>query len=509
MLTDHSHKAKSLFGAADPDGATRLNLLTHDIRSAVFDVIGGLRLVDHSKIDAETRLQLERIRTSGEILARLVEDALTLVTDGMSDTESVIANLHLHRLLNDVELRWSGRAKAKGLEFELIIAPDVPAVISTDRLGLERILSNLLSNAFKYTEKGVVRMETSLADGNILKFSLCDDGPGFSNEALSSLYNLHGRPFNTEKPGTGVGLHIAKDIADRMGATIQVANGSNGAIVTLELPAKAWHYATAAQGTHPLPDLSNVRVLVAEDNETNQLIIAQMLQTMGAEYEIAIDGIEALNWLERESFDIALIDIDMPRLSGIDVMRHVRSQMTELRDLPILAVTAFVLRANRDAIYDAGANRILAKPILSIETFGQSIASLLRLAEGSIPIDEQAAARPTLDETRLNHLLEISGPEGAKELLNRLHSDLSNISDALSNAVPELDLPNLRGQTHVLISLAGAVGADRLQRQAEALNSAAHLQDESAVLALGQEAERNLNHLIDRIASEMSKEKGS
>ena len=485
------------------EDAKRLNLLTHDIRSAVFDVIGGLRQVDYTKVDAETQLQLERIRTSGEVLARLVEDALNIVTDGLPGSESVFANLHLHRLLKDVELRWAGRAQELGLTFGLDVAEDVPAVISTDRLGLERILSNLLSNALKYTEAGKVWMSASRVDGDKLCFTVTDNGPGFSEEAIAQLYEFQGRPENTGKPGTGLGLHIAKDIADRMGGTISVENNDQGATVTLTLPAKAWNFAASVEGNQSIPDLSDIRVLVAEDNETNQLIVAQMLQVMGAEYEIAADGVDALNWLERENFDVALIDIDMPLLSGLEVMRHIRAQRPPLRDLPILAVTAFVLRSNRDAIFDAGADRILAKPILSIDAFGQSIAALLFAAGKAPPPLRTAPENVELDEDRFRRLLDIAGPAGAKELLTRLHNDLGNVSAHMARAIKELDQVELRGQTHVLISLSGAVGADRLQRQAEALNAAAHRLDESAVLTLGQEADKCLRQLIDRIASEL------
>ncbi|MFV2033659.1 MAG: response regulator [Halocynthiibacter sp.] len=499
---------KSTLSADRAEDLTRLNLLTHDIRSAVFDVIGGLRQVDHSKIDAETQLQLERIRTSGEILARLVEDAMNIIVDGNQVTDSIFANLHLHRLLKDVELRWAGRAHEKGVSFELEIAKDIPTVISTDRLGLERVLSNMLSNALKYSAGGTVRMSATLQDGCTLRFAVSDSGPGFSPEALAQLYSLDGRPKNTAKPGSGLGLHIAKNIADRIGGTIDIANTDSGATVTLSLPQRSWNDESNRGTDGSLPDLSDIRVLVAEDSESIRLVLTQMLQTMGAEFEVAKDGVEALNWLERERFDIALVDIDMPRLSGIEVMRYIRAQNSDLCNLPVMAVTAFVLRANRDAIFDAGADRILAKPIFGIEALGDSIDALLRVAGKPALRTSPAPGLEDLDETRFLRLLEIAGPEGAKELLLRLHSDLSDVHTKLLKSISQLDHTELRAQSHVLISLAGAVGADRLQRQAEALNSAAHLHEDLAIGRLGRAADRQLRSLIDRIDAEITARKG-
>lgn len=486
----------------DAERAQRLNLLTHDIRNAVFDVIGGLRQVDHGRLDPETHLQLERIRTSGEVLSRLVEDALQLVEEGLPGTEAVFANLHLHRLLRDTEFRWGGRAHEKGIEFGLVVGADVPAVISTDRMGLERILSNLLSNALKYSDNGRVELRVNLEDNNILAFRVSDSGPGFSQTALSRLFSEGGRPENA-RPGSGLGLHIAKQLADRMGATIDIGSVTNGARVSLLLPARAWHYATAtAESQEELPDLSDIRVLVAEDNETNQLIIAQMLEIMGAEYEIAQDGVEALHWLERERFDIALIDIDMPRLSGLEVMRQIRAQKDELARLPILAVTAFVLRANRDAIFEAGGDRILTKPILSLESFGRAIAALLNLTGVKTAPSHLSHQAIGINEDQFSHLLNIAGPEGRATLLNRLLTDLTRVSDQLATALTRFDKSDLRAQSHVLISLAGAVGAQELQSKAEALNAAAHHDDREAVAALGQETDRLLAALLERIERE-------
>jgi len=485
---------------SENEDQAQLTLLSHDIRSAVSDVIGGLRLVDLKALDPTTRLQLERVRSASEVLARLTEEALSSAAESTGTTEAISSNLQLLRLLQNIRLRWSGRAQEKGLLFEITVESSVPNLVALDRMAMERILSNLLSNAVKYTDTGRVALKVKMCADNELCFIVTDDGPGFSPQALEKLFQYNGRPDTSQKPGTGLGLHIAKEIADQLDGKLHVENRHRGGSrITLRLPHKAWYRDSATDHSNGLPDLANFKVLLAEDNDTNQLILAQMLDVMGAEYEIACDGIEALNWLERETFDLALIDIDMPRLSGIDLMTMLRGGNSPHRDMPILAITAFVLRANREAIYRAGANRILAKPIMSIDALGLSISALMDQKAETLLSPEEGSKSLPLDNERLNRLLDISGPKGALELLDRLTSDLENIQQQIRQGVRNMDQAQLRSQTHVLISLAGAVGAEQLQNLARMLNSTVHKLDQDAISDLSTQADHGITDLLHLI----------
>jgi CheY-like chemotaxis protein len=273
-------------------------------------------------------------------------------------------------------------------------------------------------------------------------------------------------------------MHISRSMADRMGGRLAVLNRpGGGAEVTLDLPPDSWTPA-AAEPEVALPDLSRVKVLVADDTPTSQSILTRMLTTMGAEVEIADDGVEAVHWLEREAFDIALVDIEMPGLSGIDVIRALRSSERPQARMPVIAVTAYALRANREAIYAAGADAVLAKPVADEESLGLAVAAAL----GRPPLTDAPdpmAARPgsglsRFDRARFEHLLEIAGPDDSRELLSRLCNDLRTAERGLVAAISRGDMARIRAESHVLIALAGAVGADRLQAGAEAMNAAAH-----------------------------------
>ncbi len=489
-----------------PRDAARLTLLGHDLRAAVSDIIGGLRLIDHDGLAEGTRLQLERIRTSGEVLARLLEEGLAMMLGEEEFTATHPANVQIARLLHDMEMRWSGRAQEKGLAFGMRVAPEVPHVLALDRVALERALGNILSNAVKYTDAGRVDLDVAIGPSGALGFRVTDSGPGFSDEALVRLFEYEGRPADAGKPGQGLGLHISKDMAGRLGGQMTVRNReSGGAEVTLELPPDAWTPVRPGPDVQ-LPDLSRVKALVADDSPTNQSIIGHMLARMGAECVVASDGVEALQWLEREDFDIALIDIEMPRLSGIEVIRALRANERLHSNMPIVAVTAYVLRANREAIYAAGADAILAKPLAGIEVFGQAISGALeRRRNAPPPPPVECDMVPDLNRETFDHLMDIAGPDGARELLDRLRNDLRRCEHGLVAGLAAADRTAIRSETHVLIALAGAVGAERLRVLAETLNASAHVRDQNARARIGEDCLAQISALIGLVEAERAR----
>lgn len=482
----------------------RISLLNHDIRAAMSDVIGGLRLVDPDTLTGQTRTQLDRVRSSGEVLARLLEEALSYIDDS-SPLAATHRNLNLERFLHDLDMRWTGRAKAHGVQFSLKALPNVPQVICTDRMALDRILGNLLSNALKYAGPKGVEMRVGLNAAQEVQVCIRDDGPGFSDAALSRLFEFAARPRDAAQPGSGLGLRIAKELSDHLDGNLSVVNlPEGGAKVTLRLPRAAWELASPGAVAEDLPDLTGLKVLVADDNETNQLLTGKMLEIMGAEYEIAPDGIEALNWLEREDFDIALIDMEMPKLNGIEVMRAFRARPGPPSPMPLIALTAYVLKTNRDAIFNAGADGIIAKPILDIASFGQAIATHLAAVppQGDAPVEitlPDLAQADRVDCRRMDELMEIAGPGSALDLLDRLVSDLGRVHSHLAAAASETDRAVIRAESHVLISLSGAIGADGLYQLALALNGAAHRNDAAAIQTLTSHTVEALAGVLTRV----------
>lgn len=491
-------------GPEDQTKLARITLLGHDIRAAVSDIIGGLRLVDQRQLDETTRLQIERVRAASEVLAQLLEEGLQIVAEETGT--GMMPAVEVGQLLYDLEMRWAGKAREKGLAFHVALAADVPPVLALDRIALERVMANILSNAIKYTDAGGVRITVAMEGEQILRIAVTDDGPGFAASVLARLFERGARGAFTAKPGQGLGMYISKDMADRLGGVIDVSNRpEGGASVTLVLPVRR---ALPSDHPHPvpLPDLRGKRVLIAEDSETNQAVVGHMLRAMGAEFEVAADGREALALALVRRFDLAVVDVEMPRLSGLELMRALRETPGPCADLPIVACTAFVLRANREAIYAAGADAIVAKPLVGIDP----LAFAINRAQTRAARETTAAANPAgdvlgLDLDQFERLLDLAGEAGAADLLARLISDLSRVERSLVSALALPDFAAISAETHVLVAVAGAIGAERLMAEAERLNAAAQAQALEPVQWSG----RNVLAQIDRLLQFTTRRAGS
>lgn len=225
--------------------------------------------------------------------------------------------------------------------------------------------------------------------------------------------------------------------------------------------------------------LRGKHVLLAEDNLTNQMVASQMLEALGAGVEIANDGAEALDMLS-DRFDLFLIDIEMPRVSGLDVIRAIRDAAAPVRDAPVIAVTAYALREHREKIEEAGADGLIPKPLISIEQFGRDIFAYSDRARGALaarrrapPAMRAAEPAPVVEET-YRALADALGPASLADLLARIDEDLAKAGAAVDRGSRDEDDEAVAAATHVVISVAGSVGGDAASVAARRLNEAAH-----------------------------------
>jgi CheY-like chemotaxis protein len=456
----------------DPALSETLRRFSHDIRAAVSDVVGGLRLIDTQRLDPETRTQLDRVRAAGDTLAGMIDSAL-MAASGETFVMTPGTGLCLREIAESWRRRWTGRAAELGARFDLVVEGDLPSRILAPRLLLDRIVCNLVSNALIHGG-GRVRVALSATAGADLVIAVADDGAGFSGDETRG-------PGTRPGGGHGLGLQIAREMCRHLDGALHLDTGGpfGGAVARVSIPDRRldWRMSAAEE---TLPDLSDLRILVAEDNLTNQTLLRQMLERMGAAPVIVADGAEALQVLACRDFDIALVDIEMPRVSGLELMRAVRTRGGAAASMPLVALTAYVLRDNREAIYAAGADAIIGKPVASAEEFGRAILRHTGRPAG-LPEPEDVLSRGgadrglgvRMDEAQLDELLSAAGPDGARELLDRLDEDLRSVRGKLSAGVRARSVPEIRAQTHILIALSGAVGAERLSRLAEVLNIAA------------------------------------
>ncbi|CUH29252.1 Aerobic respiration control sensor protein ArcB [Jannaschia seosinensis] len=441
--------------------------LAHDIRSALSDVSGGLRLIGREDLPGRARMQLDRAMAASDLLIELIGE---LLQDTARAPERPDEALDLRVFLQDEARRWRGAAADAGIGVDLHCPSDLPRTARLDLLQLRRILANLMSNAVCHSGGSSVVLAAEVHGDGTLAFCVTDDGGGFPPELLAQTRDLFaGRG---EGGADGLGLHIAAAHARAMGAALLVENlreteGGQGARVTLTVPRSVWDGEAALR---EVPSLTGSRILVAEDSDTVRTLIEAILRGFGAECRMARDGIEALNWLARERFDLALIDVEMPTLGGLEVLRAERLRQARGVAPPtaLVALTAHALRDCRDEITEAGAEGILTKPIGNANEFGKAVRHYLDAAPDSEAWRPEAA--PALSAVTLSDLMATAGPETGADLLSGIRSDLADVTQRMQAAVAKAEPAAIRNEAHVLLSLAAAIGALPTQEAARRVN---------------------------------------
>ncbi|HET6971711.1 MAG TPA: ATP-binding protein, partial [Phenylobacterium sp.] len=260
-------------------------------------------------------------------------------------------------------------AGQKDVRFLIEVDPAAAGVWRGDGGKLRQVLANLASNAVKFTSSGEIRVAARRSAGGVA-CTVTDSGAGIARERLQQLFQRFSQvdPTTTRRfGGTGLGLAISRELVELMGGTIAVSSlEGHGSAFTLELPL-VWVGACAARDPAPEAehDLPPVRVLAAEDNKTNQLLLTAMLEPMGVKVRLVADGREAMDAFRAEPFDLVLMDVQMPTMNGVDATRAIRAFEAESgrAPTPILALSANVMRHQIEEYLAAGMNGFVAKPI--------------------------------------------------------------------------------------------------------------------------------------------------
>ena len=304
-----------------------------------------------------------------------------LIFGGTEDLDSD-KPLNIEKEVGLLVQRWHDQAAAAQLEFDVHIAPDVATLGAIDRTDFHRIFNNLVGNAVKFSRGGAISLGVAVSGTDVV-ISITDGGPGFSEAALAMLFQCRGRAENSTYEGSGLGLYISEMLVTEVGGSISVKNNpEEGACVTVRFPMSVSNAVILPRPPiGQLPDLSHLNILLAEDNVTNQVVVTQTLKSMDARVSVASDGVQALAMFGEDNFDVVLLDIEMPRMSGLEVLREIRSRDDAKTGTPLIALTAYVMQEHREQINTAGADSIIAKPIASIEALGRQI---LKYAPGTI-----------------------------------------------------------------------------------------------------------------------------
>ena len=377
--------------------------MSHEIRTPLNAVLGLTSLVLRSPLASEQKAQLELVRQSGEALLVVINDVLDVAKIEAGELKLELAPFSLRDCVGEALSLVAQKAAAKGLAVHSQFAEGLPAAVESDAGRLRQILVNLLDNAVKFTERGEVRLEVTASpegaeDLMEIAFAVRDTGIGIPATALKRLF----QPFvqadsstSRRYGGTGLGLVISRRLAERLGGRLWVeSEPGRGSTFRFTIRCRPALVALApAPEPAPLGSLAERfpwRILVAEDNPVNQKVAVLLLEHMGYQADVAGDGIEVLQALQRRSYDLILMDVQMPGIDGLETTRRLRAELPAERQPRVIALTASVLAEQRAACFAAGMNDFVGKPLGVAELE----AAILRAA--AEPVDTGAAAAQKL-----------------------------------------------------------------------------------------------------------------
>ncbi|MBI3829586.1 MAG: CHASE domain-containing protein [Planctomycetes bacterium] len=355
---------------------------SHELRTALNGIVGMSALLLETEITAEQRNFASTIRTSADALVAIVNDLLDFskIEAGKFRIESARFDLH-EETVSVVNLLRS-KAQEKNLELSLYLQEGTPRHVAGDSLRIRQILMNLVGNAIKFTTHGSIRLEVGVherkADTGRFEFRVHDTGIGIAADKLACLFQKFSQvdASSTRRyGGTGLGLAISKELAEMMGGSIQVESiPGKGSVFTLDLPLKlepeVIRSARASNGDsrkvslpHP-KEVGSVRILLAEDNPTNQRVAVLYLQKQGCQVDTACDGKEAVLRSAETHYDAIFMDCSMPIMDGYEATAAIREREkgSKLHSY-IVAMTAHAMRGDRERCLNAGMDDYLPKPI--------------------------------------------------------------------------------------------------------------------------------------------------
>lgn len=344
--------------------------MSHEIRTPLNVILGMTRLIMKEDLNDRLSEYVKHSQYAANHLLSIINDILDLSKIEFGEMNLQLNQFNLHTLTNAIESIFTPNAEEKGLMFKYHISNEISESLIGDDVRIRQVLINLIGNSIKFTDAGYVSLNVMLKEdldeSQRISFEIKDTGIGMSEEFMNQIFDKFSQEANQANrkyAGTGLGMTICRDLLTLMDSELQIHSEKEiGTIISFEIlfSKSKIENSPLKRIDFELIDLTGVKVLLVEDNKINRLIAGKALEMLGTTYVEAINGIEAIEILKNESFDLILMDIQMPEMDGVEATKWIRNQMNI--STPIVALTANVFRQDIDSYLEIGMNDYIIKP---------------------------------------------------------------------------------------------------------------------------------------------------
>ncbi len=451
-----------------------LSHMSHEIRTPLNGIVGATDLLSNTGLNSEQRNAMYHIKNSAILLRQLVNDVLDISKIEQGKIDLHIADFDLATLVSEVDLAFRTQAEEKNLRFYCVIAEDCPTLLIGDALHIKQVILNLVGNAIKFTKQGAVDLLIKQVGGDAvtLLISVKDTGIGIKQAKLSKIFESFTQAdasITGQYGGTGLGTTIAKNLVELMGGKIEVRSevgvGSEFTVqITLDKQSKPVENNSLVNNvvsfTAYTGKLKKQSILIADDNLTNRYILNALLTQAGYVVHEADDGDKALDMLEVMSFDLMMLDLNMPKLSGLQVI-DIHKRLSQ-KTIPSVIVTADATLETKQKCLDAGVNSILTKPYDTAKL----LDTVKLLINGNQVNEITVVSKPITTDTfvnldKLKELKKISvSPDFMSHLVCGFVGDTTISLETMHKQLAKHEFQAVRDLAHAIKGNAGSLGAD-------------------------------------------------